>query len=560
MGIREYFYEALRDQYVQNSEKSFLFRFLRQDRLNASSEEKGKPKREDFDRMPLDDLMGLLANPKLSLSLGLEDREWLCGIGERLNDKQLQAALKRSTREQTQYQLIQEAFSKRPEVVSEVELRKLRGLVLNALEERDKRKREDFDRMPLNGLMGLLANQKQSLSLAPKDREWLCGLGERAGGAQLRAALMRTIKERTQYQLIQKALREHPEVVNEEELRKLRRLVLDASEERDKHKQKDFKQMPLDDLMRLLTNRNLSLSLAPKDREWLCGLGERAGDAQLRTALENTTWERTQYQLIQEVLSEHPEVVSEEELMKLRELVLDAMVMQDAKTFLYNVGFPVDNTPKGRREPMKDRMLTMLDEWGKQTHHYLCAEQTSGSDNLTDEERRAWSEMFRLLQQMNDTTDIILPVRVDPFTGAGLYLVGIECYSHNDEADEEIEKLKANGQKCVFVCLLPSEVPNPDEAHGFYLYMTPSMEDTITCVNIEDGERMFAGIKLSRIAYDFFHWINGFAPPGTPEMLKVYFSEREQEEEVQLAEEGRRESDLDRQRHPMPLGKCVGKE
>lgn len=321
-----------------------------------------------------------------------------------------------------------------------------------------------------------------------------------------------------------------------------------SAESKGKRKRKGFDSTPLDELLGLLSDRHLSLRLREEDREWLCGLGERAGDAQLWKELERTTRERAQYQLIKKALEEHPEVVREEELRRLRGLVLDAMVMQDARAFLYDAGFPVDEEQKGRKESKKDRMLTMMDEWGKQTHHCLSKERATGADELTVKERTAWGQMFRLLQRSEETTDIVMPVRVDPLTGAGLYLVGVECYTR-----EDAKRMRAKGQKCAFVCLLPSDVPNPDEAQGFYLYLTPSVDDTITCVSLKDGEKMLAAIKMTGLAYEFFKWINGEALPETPELLQEYFLLEGQSLPL-LAEEGRRESAKDRKRRPTRWG------
>ncbi len=359
----------------------------------------------------------------------------------------------------------------------------------------------------------------------------------------------------------------------------------------------DCDQMSVDDLLGRLANRNLTLNLPEAGREWLCALGERAGGAQLRETLEHTPGERKQSQLIQEALRKQPEVVHEEDLACLRGLVLDAQTRQRARAFLDDAEFPLedmrkevpfeivgggddeeendaqkkkprkakDNAKSGKTK--KDRMMNMLDDWGRETHYCLCPERASGSNGLTDEERKAWNEMFRLLQDMDDTTGIILPVRVDTLTGAGLYLAGVDCYLRR-EAERMKDKETKVQYKCVFVCLIPSEIPNPDYHHGFYLYLTPYGDDTVFCVSLADGEKMFSAIQKSRMVYDFFWQVNGIAPSiqkagtvvrSTPEQLRDYFFQAKETHAV-LVEEGRLESERDRKNNLTFWAKRAGRE
>ncbi len=87
--------------------------------------------------------------------------------------------------------------------------------------------------------------------------------------------------------------------------------------------------------------------------------------------------------------------MTERDLKHLRKIVLDAMVKQDAWTFLYDAGFSPSRkeNPASRKKERsfrkKDRMLGMLDAWCEATGRSLCqVEEMTSSNTLTDEERQ----------------------------------------------------------------------------------------------------------------------------------------------------------------------------
>lgn len=317
---------------------------------------------------------------------------------------------------------------------------------------------------------------------------------------------------------------------------------------------KTFAQASLDELLGLLADRNQKLQLNEEDRTWILALGARAGGEKLREVLEYTRGDRGQYKRIQEALRGHPELVTEKERNKLRRIVLDAVVMQEARTFLYDAGFSMDQKEL-RPDRKENRMLKMLDAWCEDTGHSLCQKGASGPSALTAEERQAWNEMFQLLQKK--PTRIILPVRVDTRTGVGLYLVGALCFTRKVRQMMKDPLNKKQTLNCVFVCLGPSDFYNDDDgiddetddkiANGFHLEMRPIKGYTIFGVTLEDGEKMFSYILNSQLAKEFIRDWNDTAPQGTPKLLKIYFrsAQREKLDGMLLVAEGRQASEQD---------------
>lgn len=317
-------------------------------------------------------------------------------------------------------------------------------------------------------------------------------------------------------------------------------------------KREDYTQAPLDELLELLADRNQKLRLDGEGQRWLRSLGERAGGETLRDELELARGDRARYRLILEALKSRPEAVTGQELDRLRGMVLDAVVMRDAWTFLYDAGFsPTQQTEHPARK--KDRVLELLDGWCEETGRSLCQGGASGAGGLTATERQAWNEMFRLLQNTKKPTGVILPVRVDPRTGIGLYLVSTRYFSI--EVRRQLERLN-----CIFMCLGPSDFPGIEKFRSndinqkiyneFRLYMCPIMDDKAYCVTLEDGERMLSFILDSPLAYDFFCDQNPAAPPGTPRMLLDYFQPAQRESDQEMADEGRKAYERDTGRDP----------
>ena len=359
-----------------------------------------------------------------------------------------------------------------------------------------------------------------------------------------------------------------------------------------KEKEEAFSHATLDELLGFLADRNKKLQLEARleaeYQEWLDHLRERVpGLLPADGAAEHTRGGRVQYRLLREALKNHPEAVLESEVRRLRGIVQDAAAVQSAWTFLYNSGFcrsrkwvedettgqktvkitldrisPEDKTRKLRKE---DRTFRMLDEWCRATNHYLAWAGASRED---------WKEMFRLLQGETgkERNDLILPVKIDPNTGIGLYLVGLHQFT-----EKFIQQLR-NRSGCgpalnyVFLCLGPSVFIDQTQtranikkefksqfAEGISISLNPMMDENHNpypyCVTLKDGEELFSFLqKNERISYDFFCYNNESPPPGTPKALHIYF-ETEKMDLHALADEGRKASEEDAERQKNAVGR-----
>lgn len=311
---------------------------------------------------------------------------------------------------------------------------------------------------------------------------------------------------------------------------------------------KDFAHASLDELLELLADRNQKLQsqLSKEDLMLLRELGGRVEGAKPPGMQTYTPGGGTQYKRLLEPLRGHSEVVSEAELDKLREMVLNAVVKRDAWTFLYNAGYS-----KKRKEDhpsrKEDRMLEMLGVWCMDRGLDLFRVGEAGSGALTGEERQAWDDMFGVLQTMKKPENVILPVRVNPCTGVGLYLVSTIWFT--PDVRSTMKALNGQPLNCVFVCLGTTYFP-PDEEKGydFELTMIPLPDDHLSWgVTLSDGEEMYESILASEKDYEFFRGINDSAPPGTPDLLKRYFWQEEEEPDwKELVEEGRHASEQDK--------------
>lgn len=350
--------------------------------------------------------------------------------------------------------------------------------------------------------------------------------------------------------------------------------------EERREKGRDFSGETLEGLLGLLADRNRKLQLDSESQAWLYGLGERAGALPAPRGGVYTPRDRKLYKRLLSAFTGHPDAVSPEELEKLRGLVLEASVRQEAWEFLSNAGFlrprqaaehDLDNPESfaeddgedgmPRRKPRRnDRVLGMLDRWCSETGRTLGQPGTGSpaspaSTGLAS--REDWHAMWQALQRTPGEPEIILPVRADPVTGIGLYLVGIGNFRDPELKRQMRKDWPGKPFKCLFVCFGPSEFedetdfvsgkPGKKLAYGARLSMHPLQGITSYCVTLEDGEALFAYLlRQETAAFGYFRTANLSAPAGTPDSLKIFFDPGvEAQQPRPTAEEGRRAAQED---------------
>lgn len=140
MDIRGIFYSSLRNDYLADPRKSFLFDFHLKKRLESGN---------DFSREPMEKLLELLAGRNGKLKLDSAGRHWLWELGERAGGKKLRmrleglegapedvekedSAKRGGGKDKAQYKLILEALRGRSRLLAEDELDRLRRMVRDA--------------------------------------------------------------------------------------------------------------------------------------------------------------------------------------------------------------------------------------------------------------------------------------------------------------------------------------------------------------------------------------------------------------------------------------------
>lgn len=355
-------------------------------------------------------------------------------------------------------------------------------------------------------------------------------------------------------------------------------------------KGKDFSQATPEELLTLLAGRNHKLRLDAESRAWLCGLGERAGGTLEGWDAGHPPKGRKAYRALLRAFAGHPDALAPDELSRLRETVLDASVRQEAWEFLFNAGFDrpkaqedpdlettepdvwaekamqaglAAENPTRRKNPRReDRVLRMLEDWCAETGHTLRRGGMPDAGQAGAGTREDWQQMLLALQRMREPADLLLPVRIDPATGTGLYLVSLGQFQ-NEGLKKQIREETGIPVNCVFVCFGLDEFRDETETFqggagdkitaGASVVLSPlsspaAQGELPYCVTLEDGEAQLSYLlRREELAYQAFRLNNASAPPGTPDALKVYFSDPARKEEPEtwetLAAEGRRESE-----------------
>ena len=181
--------------------------------------------------------------------------------------------------------------------------------------------------------------------------------------------------------------------------------------------------------------------------------------AQFKKDLEMLKNPRKQLNTI-EKLCEQDEIenpVSQENLEMLRDIVWKAALVQEGRNLLLNLGF---NKNKGKEKKVRNKnlILKMLNEWCESEGYAL--DRVERASEVSEEEWKTLVDYLRKdaskkqaaqIQKWKkpESPEFILPVKIDPSTGIGLYLAGLGLFG-----DEEAKTLVKDPPSVnyVFVC------------------------------------------------------------------------------------------------------------
>lgn len=194
------------------------------------------------------------------------------------------------------------------------------------------------------------------------------------------------------------------------------------------------------------------------------------------------------------------EKTTESKLNAIHGRLLDSAVRRDAQTFLYDAG------------RKKDRNLALLDAYCESRGLTLNGGGSGGA--LTAAEQEQWERLFALLRK-GKRRRCLLPIRVDPLTGAGLYIVGSAYYPEEMIWPEKLP------QACYYACFYLDEAAAEGDISLLFRSFQEELEAMCALPDLTEAERWYRAM-LQEDGRGFYR-CNGPAPAGCPEELKRYF-------------------------------------
>lgn len=238
--------------------------------------------------------------------------------------------------------------------------------------------------------------------------------------------------------------------------------------------------------------------------------------------LENMRQDRQRYEELLRVLEEGPpaEALGRRDWEKFRGELLKRTLEIDAKTFMYDAGFPLsaerDETIAPRK---KDRLLEMLDAYCRENRLLLQRKAFAGQDpygaqSLSGEQKRRIEAFYRSLKKSPKNERIFIPIRIDPCTGAGLYITGKEYYEHIPSLYKSIKG------SCCYALFCLEDIP-PEDGWIFLQYSAEN-EGIYDFPNLDEALSWYTA-KCRENGFSYFREVNGPVPADCPEELRAYF-------------------------------------
>lgn len=120
---------------------------------------------------------------------------------------------------------------------------------------------------------------------------------------------------------------------------------------------------------------------------------------------------------------------------------------------------------------------------------------------------------LQILEEFSRGNEILIPIRVDPCSGAGLYITGKEHYQSIPLLSNKIEG------NCCYAFFWPDEIPQRD-SWIFLLHTTD--EESYNFPNLDEALSWYAA-KCRGTSISQFRDVNGPVPANCPEEFRLYF-------------------------------------
>lgn len=286
-----------------------------------------------------------------------------------------------------------------------------------------------------------------------------------------------------------------------------------------------------------ILSENKKLTLKKSSRDLLWSYAVRLGGPDVFADAATT---QAKYKRLITVLKDRPEPVpsfGERKLYVLHQELLDRILQSDARTFLYDAGYPINkgtvcHPQKAPRK--KDRTMDMLNAYcmenGISLYQSLPGSSSFTIGGWTEERKERCEQLYQRLKGFGGEA-LILPVEIDPLTGAGLYIIGKEHFP------KELYS-KINGA-CCYVCFYLNMLELSKQFISLQ-WGSDKMDGTILelcgCPSLEEALSWYFH-TVRENAFEFFKDTNWDMPKACPDEFKCYFYGEKQLAEEPLSEE-----------------------
>ncbi len=184
-----------------------------------------------------------------------------------------------------------------------------------------------------------------------------------------------------------------------------------------------------------------------------------------------------------------------------------AILCRDAQTYLYDA------------KRKRDRDMAMLEAYCDKRKLVLApgGGPGAGQGPLTPRELEQWETLFQALRRKGKQySKVLIPIRIDPRTGAGLYIVGRSHYPFP-------KRLK---YACYYACFCLDEVGAEGDITLVHRTLLEELDAMCDLPGLEEAEKWYFNmIREGEDAWGVYHTHNGSAPRDCPEPLRKYFQD-----------------------------------
>lgn len=255
------------------------------------------------------------------------------------------------------------------------------------------------------------------------------------------------------------------------------------------------------------------LRLGGPVRDLLWDYGLRAGGEALFTGLRRNG---QKYRRLRELL-DRPDLpaLGRPGVERVHRALSSAFLTAEAQTFLYDGGQAAQGCAAGRR---KDRVMDLLDAYCKENGLALQPEGQGGPAALTPSQRDSCERLYQLLRA-GENSRVLVPIQLDPESGAGLYIMGKEFFQDARKIYRSIQG------SCCYACFYLCDL-TVDEDYGVSFSWSAGEEELGELCgfpNLDEALKWYGFLRRNK-ALRYYRDLNGAPPPGCPPALRRYFA------------------------------------